>query len=58
VPRFRSRVSVAFETLREASYIRWAQLDSKGGDPVSHCLDLRLNGAATWIVASGEVRVA
>jgi hypothetical protein len=39
-------------------YIRRAKQHSKGGDPVSHCHDLRLKGAATWIVASGEVRVA
>ena len=47
-----------FESTCEPPYIRFAQLDSKGGDPVSHCHDLRLKGAATWIDASGEVRVA
>jgi len=30
----------------------------KGGDPVSHCHYLRTSKAATWILASGEVRAA
>jgi len=47
-----------FETVQPPPYIPGAKQYAEGGDPVSHCHDLRLNGAATWIDASGEVRLA